>query len=123
MARREITQYFDDLDNAPLSDSEVNIIRFSIDGAHYVLDLSEENAAAFRAALDPWIAAAQVAPSTQKAPARQSNASTAAKRERSRAIREWARANGHDVSDRGKISATILEAYESAESAKNVGRK
>ena len=97
MARREITQYFDDLDNSPLEDSEVNIINFSVDGSHYVLDLSEKNAAAFRAALEPWIAAAQVAPAPQKAPARQTRASSAAQRERSRAIREWARENGFKV--------------------------
>jgi len=114
MARREITQYFDDLDNSPLEDSEVNIIHFSVDGSHYTLDLSEENAAAFRAALDPWIAVAQVAQAPQKSPARASSASTAAQRERSRAIREWARANGMDVSDRGKIAASVLEAYEKA---------
>ncbi|NLA55666.1 MAG: Lsr2 family protein [Corynebacterium humireducens] len=111
MARREITQYFDDLDNSPLEDSEVNIIHFSVDGSHYTLDLSEENAAAFRAALDPWIAVAQVAQAPQKAPTR---VSTAAQRERSRAIREWARANGMEVSDRGKIAASVLEAYEKA---------
>jgi hypothetical protein len=29
-------------------------------------------------------------------------------------IREWARTNGHPVSDRGRIPATILEAYEKA---------
>lgn len=114
MARREITQYFDDLDNSPLEDSEVNIINFSVDGSHYVLDLSEKNAAAFRAALEPWIAAAQVAPAPQKAPARQTLASSAAQRERSRAIREWARDNGFKVSDRGKISASVLDAYEKA---------
>lgn len=115
MARREITQYFDDLDNSPLEDSEVNIINFSVDGNHYVLDLSEKNAAAFRAALEPWIAAAQVAPAPQKSPARASSATTAAQRERSRAIREWARENGIDVSDRGKIAASVLDAYEKAQ--------
>ncbi len=111
MARREITQYFDDLDNSPLEDSEVNIINFSVDRNHYVLDLSEKNAAAFRAALEPWIAAAQVTPAPQKSPTR---VSSAAQREKSRAIREWARENGFQVSDRGKISASVLDAYEKA---------
>lgn len=116
MARREITQFFDDLDNSPLEESEVNIIRFSVDGTHYILDLSEKNAAEFRSALEPWIAAAQVAPAPQKASTtRQSGASAAAKREQSRAIREWARANGIEVSDRGKIAASVIEAYEQAQ--------
>jgi len=117
MARREITQYFDDLDNSPLTDNEVNIIRFSIDGNNYVIDLSEDNAAEFRAALKPWIDAAQPAHTQQKSSGpRQSGPSAAAKRERSRAIREWARANDHDVSDRGKIPASVIEAYDKANS-------
>ena len=55
-----------------------------------------------------------MAPAPQKSPARASSATTAAQRERSRAIREWARENGIDVSDRGKISASVLDAYEKA---------
>ncbi|GAB3703241.1 histone-like nucleoid-structuring protein Lsr2 [Corynebacterium nasicanis] len=114
MARREITQYFDDLDNSPLTDNEVNIIHFSVDGNNYVIDLSADNAAAFRAALEPWIDAARSAPSAQKSATR--GAPSAAKRERSRAIREWARANKLDISDRGKIPASIIEAFDKANS-------
>lgn len=115
MARREIIQYFDDIDNSPLTDNEVNIIRFSVDGNHYVIDLSEDNAAKFRAALQPWIDAAQPDPTEQKSSgSRHSGPSAAARRERSRAIRAWARANGYTVSDRGKIPASIIEAYDKA---------
>ncbi|MCS5480915.1 Lsr2 family protein [Corynebacterium sp. YIM 101645] len=113
MARRNITQYYDDLDNTPLEDDEVNEIRFSVDGSHYLIDLSEENAAAFRAALEPWIAAAQTAPApatTQRSSSRQSASSA----KRSRAVREWARREGHDVSDRGKIPARITDLYNAA---------
>lgn len=116
MARREITQYFDDIDNSPLDDNEVNIIRFSIDGNHYVIDLSEKNAAEFRAALEPWISAARPAQAPQKGTGgRQSGASAAAKRKQSRAIREWARANNMNVSDRGKIPASVIDAYDEAQ--------
>ena len=76
MARREITQYFDDIDNSPLKDDEVNTIRFSVDGNHYVLDLSEKNAADFRSAVEPWISAARPGrphPHPPSAPARSVN--------------------------------------------------
>jgi hypothetical protein len=33
-------------------------------------------------------------------------------RERTAAVREWARAHGHDVSDRGRISKTVMQAYD-----------
>jgi len=37
-----------------------------------------------------------------------------ADRERTQAIREWARAHGHKVSERGRLSAVVVEAYEAA---------
>ncbi|MDO5669271.1 MAG: Lsr2 family protein [Corynebacterium sp.] len=113
MARREITQYFDDLDNSPLKDDEVNIIRFSVDGNNYIIDLSEKNAAAFHKDLQPWVDAARKDTGATKT-TRTSGPSAAAKRERSRAIREWARSKNMEVSDRGKIAASIIEAYDAA---------
>jgi hypothetical protein len=35
-------------------------------------------------------------------------------REQASAIREWARKNGHNVSDRGRIPASVVNAYEEA---------
>ena len=35
-------------------------------------------------------------------------------REETHAIREWARQNGHKVSDRGRISKSVIEAYKAA---------
>lgn len=37
-----------------------------------------------------------------------------ASKEQLTAVREWARANGHDVSDRGRIKAEVFEAFEAA---------
>lgn len=53
MARREITQYFDDIDGTPLTDDQVNTVRFSVDGSDYVIDLSEDNATRFLELLAP----------------------------------------------------------------------
>ncbi|CAB0738315.1 Lsr2 family protein [Corynebacterium diphtheriae] len=44
MARREITQYFDDIDNTPLTEDQVHVVRFGVNGINYVLDLSADNA-------------------------------------------------------------------------------
>lgn len=55
MARREITQFFDDLDNSPLEESEVHVISFSFDGEDFIIDLSEENAEKFREAIRPYM--------------------------------------------------------------------
>lgn len=111
MARREITQFIDDIDNTPLSESEVNSIRFSIDGSNYVLDLSEKNAAEFRELLAPYVKVASPAPSSRRSGSRSSGG---AKRSNSRAIREWAQAQGLKVADRGTIPSHIVDAYNEA---------
>jgi hypothetical protein len=35
-------------------------------------------------------------------------------RDQTAAIRGWARANGHQVSDRGRISKSVMDAYQAA---------
>ena len=55
MARREITQIYDDLDDKPLQETDVHVIRFSIDGSSYVMDVSKENCEKFRNAIVEFI--------------------------------------------------------------------
>lgn len=66
MARRTITQYFDDLTGDPLPDDQINSINFSMDGTEYVIDLSDDNAAEFRALMDLYIEVAQRIPRPRK---------------------------------------------------------
>lgn len=103
------TELIDDLDGSKAD----RTITFSVDGANYEIELSKKNAAAFEKALKPYLAAAR---KTRRSPAR-----TTPSRNSRRpagadlaAIRAWARANGHTVSDRGRIPAAITEAYHSA---------
>jgi hypothetical protein len=90
--------------------------------ATYELDLCKSDLAKFRKAegsLDPFLASGhRVAggPRRQRA----SSASRPARGKRrgrsadSAAIREWARKNGYEVSDRGRISQALREAYGTA---------
>ncbi|KAB1503208.1 Lsr2 family protein [Corynebacterium sp. 320] len=110
MARREITQFFDDLDNSPLSESEVKVVEFSFRGNDYIIDLSEENAETFANALQPYI---QVA---RKKPATRGRATNRNKPQRNREIRAWAVANGIQVPARGRLSADIVARYDAAHS-------
>lgn len=111
MARREITQYFDDIDGTLLREDQVNAVRFSVDGSHYVIDLSEDNATRFLELLTPYIEAARPAPAARKSRTR---ATGGAKRSNSRRIREWAQEQNLEVSDRGTIPKHIVEAYKEA---------
>ncbi len=106
MARREVTQYFDDLDNTPISEDQVHVIRFSVDGNDYLLDLSEKNAREFRDVLAPFIKVARPAPN--------GNGRGGGARVHPREIRRWAQNQGLAIAHRGKIPHEIIAAYNEA---------
>ncbi|MBC2681470.1 histone-like nucleoid-structuring protein Lsr2 [Corynebacterium anserum] len=111
MARREVTQYFDDLDNSLLADGDVNIIDFSIGGVDYTMELGPENKRKFDDAIAPFIAVARRA--TKRASGRKSTASSG-NAARNKRIREWAHENNIAVSERGRISADVVEQFNKA---------
>lgn len=113
MARKIVHQLVDDLDGTVLEVGEGETVLFSLDGIAYEIDLTEANSAALREALSPYLAAGRRI-STSSGP---SNA--ASKRRRTgqpdySAIRAWAAQNGYSVSARGRVPATVLEAYDAA---------
>jgi len=118
MARRIVHQLVDDLDGTLLEVGEGETVTFSLDGVAYEIDLTNENAAALRSALERYIAAARTVSSSGRAGAG-SASSGARKRRRSgqqdySAVREWAKKNGYQVSERGRVPASVMEAYEAA---------
>jgi hypothetical protein len=78
------------------------------------MDLSEKNAARLREVLAPFIAAARRAGGSTTTRSRRSTiaARPAGAGADTAAIREWASANGFSVSTRGRIAASVREAYE-----------
>ncbi|MEJ5997809.1 histone-like nucleoid-structuring protein Lsr2 [Corynebacterium sp. H130] len=102
MARREVIQFFDDLDNSPLTATEVNVIKFSVNGTNYIIDLSAQNAAKFEKAIQPFVEAAR----KDNTPAKK-----AANTPDPKLIREWAQSQGIEVAARGKLSNEIIEKY------------
>ena len=117
MARRIVQQLVDDLDGSVLEIGEGETVLFSLDGVAYEIDLTEGNAAALRDALAPYVAAGRSVGSSRGGSA--GGSSPARKRRRTgqqdySAVREWAKKNGHQVSERGRVPASVLEAYEAA---------
>ncbi|AKK04189.1 histone-like nucleoid-structuring protein Lsr2 [Corynebacterium epidermidicanis] len=110
MSRREVIQFFDDIDSTPLTQEEVNIVKFSLDGTNYILDLSAGNAKKFRELLEPYIAVARREGTATPRPRRTGSATPDSKK-----IREWARKNGYDVADRGKLPTSMIDAYRAAQ--------
>jgi hypothetical protein len=101
----------DDLDGSVASST----IGFSIDGKTYELDLSDKNAKKLRDALAPFLASARRGKGRgRRSSGQKMTQSSVTDRERNIAIRDWARQHGHEVADRGRIPATVIEAYEKA---------
>ncbi len=114
MAQRVQVVLIDDVDGGDASET----VTFGLDGVTYEIDLNEQNAAALRDAFAVWVGSARrVTGRSQRAgsgSARTTGRRAAGGGEDSAAIREWAKSNGHQVSERGRISAAVREAYDQA---------
>ena len=62
MSRREVTQFYDDLDHTLIPEDQLEVIHFSVNGQNYLIDLSTDNARRFHNLLAPYVDAARVAP-------------------------------------------------------------
>ena len=115
MARKVQVILSDDLDENVPADETVS---FSLDGTNYEIDLSEKNAQELRDAFSRYVQAARkVGRGSGRASGGGRSRATGGgrmDREQAGAIRDWARKNGHAVSDRGRIPASVVEAYEAA---------
>ena len=105
MARRTSVTLQDDLDGSPAEET----LRFGISGAEYEIDLNSRNAARLRSQLAPFIEHARKAGKMPRRAVR-----TAASRRRSRDIRAWAQAEGIELSERGRIPASVAAQYDAA---------
>jgi Lsr2 len=116
MAQKVFVEMVDDLDGSV--GEGVTTVGFSLDGRSYEIDLNSDNAEKLRTSLAEFIAAGRRQRAGRAASRSQAAPSVdPAARERAHAIREWARGAGHDVSERGRIPAVVVEAYEAAQQA------
>lgn len=110
MAKTVVTT--DDLDGSPNAET----VTFSFDGRSFEIDLSKKSRTALEKALKPYIDAGRTVGSRSTR-----NAATSRGRGRRSgsvdlaAVRAWAAENGIAVSDRGRISASVLEQYQAAQ--------
>ncbi|GAB1644306.1 histone-like nucleoid-structuring protein Lsr2 [Krasilnikovia sp. MM14-A1259] len=110
MAKQIITLLTDDLDGADAD----RTIEFGLDGVNYTIDLSEKNAGKLRKVLDPYLAvAARVGRTETHGRIGSRRAATPARtnRDQNQVIRDWAAKNGYEVSERGRIPSTVVEAF------------
>lgn len=114
MAQKVTVQLVDDLDGTASDD--ISTVTFGLDGASYEIDLTEANAGNLRTTLEDFVAVARRSGGRVKrgTPSAAKAVPFTANREQAQAIREWARRNGFGVSDRGRIPANVIEAFETA---------
>jgi hypothetical protein len=106
MARKTAIITEDDLDGGPADET----VRFGFGGIDYEIDLNSTNARTLRERLAPFVDHARRSRvGTSRLPRR-----TVSARERGRAIRAWARDHGIEVSQRGRLPASVIERYRSA---------
>ncbi|WP_026424218.1 histone-like nucleoid-structuring protein Lsr2 [Actinokineospora inagensis] len=113
MAQKTIVQLYDDLDGS--AGEDIRSVEFGLDGVNYEIDLSEANAERLRADLAEYIAASRrTGGRIRRAAAAGKPAGEGRSKEQTKAIRDWARRNGHDISERGRIPSAVVEAFELA---------
>jgi hypothetical protein len=87
-------------------------VAYSLDGVSYEVDLSQDNADAFRSLFTKYLEVSRVVAGRASTTRTASSSSTADPEIQK--IRAWANSNGYEVGDRGRIPAQVKEAYEAA---------
>ncbi|MEU6643077.1 Lsr2 family protein [Saccharomonospora sp. NPDC046836] len=112
MAQQILVSLVDDLDGSDADET----VEFALDGVTYEIDLSADNAEELRDSLAQYIEHGRRAGGRKRPSGKRSNGvaparSSTADREQNQAIRAWARKNGFDISERGRIPSEVTEAY------------
>ena len=107
MAQKVNIVLVDDIDGTDATQT----VTFGLDGASYEIDLNDKNAAKLRDALAAYVGHGRKVGRGGRRTARAAASTGGAS---AKDIREWAKANGQAVPDRGRIPADVRAAYEAA---------
>src|SRR5512135_2133866 len=109
MVQKVVRELVDDLDGSPA----VETVRFGYAGRDYEIDLSEEHAVELDELLAPYVEHGRRVNGAKPSRGRRSEGQRRSPTEL-HAVRQWAREQGLQVSDRGRISEDILAKYDAA---------
>jgi hypothetical protein len=110
VAQKIQTLFIDDIDG---SEAE-GTVRFALDGAEYEIDLNAKHADALRKALARYVEAARRSSGgTARRPAR-GGRKAAVSGLNTTEVREWAKAQGIEVKDRGRVPAELVVRFRAA---------
>ena len=109
MAQKIQTLFIDDIDGGEADGT----VRFGLDGAEYEIDLSAAHDAELRAALGNYISHARKVTARGARPAGRAGGRRPGPVDTT-AVRAWARDNGIDIKDRGRVPADVMAKYQAA---------
>lgn len=110
MAQKVQTLFIDDLDGGEAAGT----VRFGLDGTDYEIDLSAAHIDELRKALEQYVRHGRRAGGTPRRTARSRPASDGVDTAK---IREWAKGQGIEIKNRGRVPASILDRYKTAAGA------
>ena len=109
MAQKVQTLFVDDFDGSAAEGT----VRFGLDGTDYEIDLNTEHAQALRDALAPYINSGRRAGGATRRPMRGGRKASANGLNPTE-VREWAKAQGIEVKDRGRVPAELVVKFKAA---------
>ena len=109
MAQKIRTLFVDDLDGSAAEGT----VRFGLDGTEYEIDLNDEHARELRDALARYAGAARRTSGAARRPARTGRRAPAGGLNTTE-VREWAKAQGIEVKDRGRVPAELVVRFRAA---------
>src|ERR1700722_17599383 len=107
VAQKITTLFIDDIDGGPAEGT----VRFSLDGTEYEIDLNAKHSEELRSALGKYATHARKVGGAARRGGR-----GAASAQNTTEIRNWARENGIDIKDRGRVPADVVAKYQAATS-------
>jgi hypothetical protein len=105
MAQRIQTLLIDDLDGGEAAGT----VRFGLDGTDYEIDLSAAHSDELRNTLERYLAHARRVGGTAKGAARSRRGGAAVDTAK---VREWAKEQGIEIKDRGRVPSSVVEQYQ-----------
>ena len=109
MAQKIQTLFIDDLDGSAAEGT----VRFGLDGAEYEIDLNAKHAQELQDALARYVGAARRVGGAGRRPARGARRASASGLNTTE-VREWAKAQGIEVKDRGRVPAELVVKFRAA---------
>jgi nucleoid-associated protein Lsr2 len=113
VAQKITTLFIDDIDGGEADGT----VRFALDGTDYEIDLNAKHSEELRSALGKYVSHARKVGGT----ARRTSGRAAGRVSRGGSsalntteIRNWARENGYDIKDRGRVPADLVAKYQAA---------